>query len=247
MATLRMLKKNLSRPALSLGALLSSASWLSAILPQPLSIQTDLTYSSEYVFRGVRVAQDSFQPNIEASTGGFYTGIWANLPTDAVDSEINYYGGYGFAIPAIEEVAWDLGLTVYHYPDTGSDRTHEIYFGGSLQLPGYPAWGASLYYFHDFDIESHVGEGKLTYTCSLEGLGLPAALDFELYGGVQGGGTSSVDSYHYYGGSVALPYALTDQSTVTVALRYGTAEKFSFGPGQRGKNLFWSIGYTTSL
>lgn len=237
----------MTKTVLSLASLALPACWLGAALPQPVAISTDLTYTSDYVFRGIRLAEESFQPTIEAAVGDVYAGVWANLPTGAADSEINYYGGFGFDIPEVDFVTFDAGLTVYHYPDTGSDRTHEFYLGGNFSIPQLPQVAASLFYYYDVDIESHVGEGALTYVYSLEGIGLPASLDFSVEGGLQGGSASGLESYHYYGGSIALPYALTEFSAITATVSYATAEKYSFGEGQRGQNLFWSIGYSTSL
>lgn len=222
---------------------------LSAFIPQDLSISSDLTYTSEYVFRGIELADESFQPTVELAYGDFYAGIWANLPTAAVDSEINYYGGLSFDVPGADFVTFDAGLTVYYIPDSGDNNTHEVYLGALFDLPTLPALTASLYYFYDFDLGSHVAEAAVTYSQSLEQVGAPVSLDFTLFGGLQGSSKNKSESYNYYGASIELPMAVTEFSAVTAGVHYATAEQYSFdlAEGERGKNLFWSLGYSTSF
>lgn len=237
----------MKRTLLSFAAVALPASWLAAALPQELSVSSDLTYTSRYVFRGIQLAGNSFQPNIEAAAGDMYAGIWTNLPLEAADAEINYYAGMAVAAPEIDFFTLDVGLTVYHYPKTGSNRTHEFFLGALLPELGTPRLGASLYYFHDIDLRSHVAEAALTYSFSLEGTGAPASLDLSLLGGLQGGNRSDIESFNYYGASIELPFYLNDHATITPAVHYATAEKYSFGPGERGKNLYWSISYAASF
>lgn len=220
---------------------------LSAFIPQDLSISSDITYTSEYVFRGIELADESFQPTVELAYGDFYAGIWANLPTAVAESEINYYGGLSFDVPGADFVTFDAGLTVYYIPDNGKNNTHEVYLGALFDLPTLPALTASLYYFHDFDLGTNVLEGAVTYSQSLEQVGAPLSLDFTLFGGLQGTSKTveNVESYNYYGASIELPMAVTEFSAVTAGVHYATAEKV--GGGARGKNLFWSLGYSTSF
>lgn len=232
---------------LSLVSFSLPACWVGAALPQEFSVSSDITYASDYVFRGIKFADDSFQPTLEAAYGDFYAGIWANLPTESDASEINYYGGINFEVPGFDLASFDAGLTVYHYPGQGEQRTHEFYLGALFSIPQHPALTAGLYYFHDVDLGSHVGEGSVTYAHSLEALGLPASLDFTVLGGLQGTTKTRSESFNYYGGSIELPVALNEFSAVTAGVHYATAEKYSFGPGERGKNLFWTIGYSAAF
>lgn len=219
---------------------------IAAFLPEPIVVSTDLTFTSDDVFRGIRVAQKSFQPTIEVSSGDLYLGFWGNFPTDAAqERRLNYYGGVGVEIPDFDFIELDTGFTLYHYPGSDRDRTWEFYLGANFSFPNLPTVLASAYYFYDFDLESHVGEGAVTYLYSLERIGIPGTLDFSVYGGVQGTSGSEVESYHYYGGAIALPFSVTAFSRLTATIGYGTAEKYTFGPGERGKTLFGSLGYST--
>lgn len=216
------------------------------MLPGDFHIGNDLTYTTSYVFRGVKESGNSFQPTVEASAGDFYVGLWANLPTRG-GSKINYYGGVTALIPEVDFAILDAGLTVYHYPRSGEDRSHEFYFGGMFPSVGRPELSGTLYYFYDVDIRSHLVEAALTYTWSLEGWGLPAAVEFTGTGGVEGGSGTHRENYHYYGGSVKLPFHLSGFTTLTPGVHYATAEKFTFGPGERGKNFFWSISVSSAF
>src|SRR5690606_24759715 len=89
-------------------AVVVGGSSLSALVPvaADLGVTSDLTYATEYVFRGYELADQSFQPSIEASVGDFYVGLFANLPTQRGGlndvSEIHYYGGFAVEVPGVE-------------------------------------------------------------------------------------------------------------------------------------------------
>src|SRR5690606_34897306 len=221
-----------------------SCGGLALALPADILVGSELKYASRYVFRGVERDGNSFQPTIEASLGDFYGGLWANLPTKDRGAEIRYYAGLAATSPGLEFATFDLGATVYHFPDSGSDRTHEFYAGALFPALGRPDLRGSLYYFYDVDIRSHVGEGAVTYAWSLEGWALPAALEFTAKAGAAGGSRIKTESFHYYGGSIELPFSISGFSTITPGFHYSTAEKYRFGPGERGQNFFWTLAYS---
>jgi len=235
----------MNRAILSSLAASLPAVWATAALPEPLVVSSDLTFTSRYVFRGVKAAGNSFQPTVEAGIGDFYAGIWANLPTAPEGTEINYYAGTGIALPNIDFASLNLGLTVYHYPRAGENRTHEFFAGANFVVPPFPAVTSGLYYFYDVDLRSHVVEATGTYSLTLEKLRLPASLDLSLLGGVQSG--SRAESYHYYGAALELPFALNEHSEVKAGVHWETAERIDFEPGQRGKNTFWTVSYASSF
>lgn len=217
---------------------------MTALPSLDVSITSDLTFASEYVFRGLELADRSFQPSVEIGVDDFYAGLWANLPIEQQDSELNYYGGYAFTPPQAP-LALDAGITVYHFPDTNSNRTHEVFLGASMDNVAAPGLSAALYYFFDLDIHSHVVEGTLGYEMPLKAFAFPeASVITSIYAGGQGGSQIKSENYNYYGGSVELPYALTEVTVVTAGLHYATAEKLAFDPG---KNLFWTISLASSF
>lgn len=214
-------------------------------LPGELAVSSDISYASRYVFRGIKETGESVQPTLEVALGDLYGGVWGNFPTGAEQRKLNYYGGFGFLIPGLGFAAFDAGVTVYDYPGSGMDRTHEAYLGANFTLPERPALRGSVFYSYDVDLRSHVGEAKVTYSRTLERIGLPAAVDFSFLGGLHGGGEVKTESYSYYGASVELPLILSDTALLTTGIHYEAAEKVSFGPGERGRNLFWNVAYTT--
>jgi uncharacterized protein (TIGR02001 family) len=229
-------------------ALLAPAAWLGAALPGGVDISSELTYASRYVFRGVQQAGNSFQPTLELAMDDLYAGVWGNFPTDAGQGrELNYYGGFTLPVAAIAPASLDLGLTVYHYPGSADNSTREFYLGAIAPTVWLPRLSGSVYYFYDVDLRSHVAEAALTYSQSLERWGLPAMIDYSVLGGLVGGRGIDGESYNYYGASVDLPFHFTDYATLTPGVHYASAERYTYGPGERGRNLFWSISYSAAF
>jgi len=212
-----------------------------ATMPAPIVVESDITFASRYVFRGVQNAGNSFQPTVQASLGDLYGGVWANLPTGEGLRELHYFAGSMIALPDVRFAVLDAGLTVYHFPGAGEDRTHELYFGAQFPGLGLPNIFATLYYYYDLDVQSHVVEATGTYSYSLEGWGLPASADLSVRGGIQSG--RDAQDYRFYGAAAELPFALGESSLVTAGVRWETAERFAFGPGQRGQTFFWTLSY----
>lgn len=229
---------------------------LSAIVPAAadLGVTSDLTYASEYVFRGIERADESFQPSLEASVGDFYAGLWGNLPIrSGQQSELNYYGGFALDVPGLEMLTLDVGATVYHWPRAGLDRTHEAFVGTKFENFGIHGVSAAVYYFYDFDVRSHVVEGSVGYSFALAAMDIPASIDVSaLYGNqfgsqIEGHPFRGSENYHYYGASAELPWQLNEFSTLTAGVHYQTAEHVSLLGGGRGKNAFWTISYTAGF
>ena len=74
------MKKTLA--ALALAAALGSGSASFAAF----TLSTDLTFGSEYVFRGIKLADNTLHPSVEAGFDNFYLGIWGALPTEKRNS-----------------------------------------------------------------------------------------------------------------------------------------------------------------
>src|SRR4051812_3284375 len=59
------------------------------------SLVTDLTYTSEYIFRGLERAGGSVQPSVEATAGDFSLGLWTSQPLrHHENNEVDCYGVY---------------------------------------------------------------------------------------------------------------------------------------------------------
>ncbi len=234
-----------------LGGSSLSAQWVPTA--SELSVTSDITFASEYVYRGLERADQSFQPSIEVASGDFYAGLWTNLPIDGLQSELQYYAGLAVAVPDFPELVLDVGFTVYHWPNAGVNRSHEAFLGTKVSDFGVEGVSASLYYFYDFDVRSHVVEGSVGYSFPLEEFGLAASLDVSATYGLQSGSSMKnramrvSENYHYYGVSGEIPYHLTANSTVTAGVHYYTGEKVNQMVNGRGQNLFWTISYTAGF
>lgn len=243
-------------------AIVAGGSSLSAQLPavSNLSVTSDLTFATEYAFRGVEIADNSFQPSIEASMGDFYLGLFSNVPLEGQDqSEIHYYGGFTFALPDVDFVTFDVGAKVYHWPDAGLSRTHEGFIGAKFEDVGLEGVNAAVYYFYDLDRDAHVLEGKVGYSFQLDRNGR-SSLDVSAFFGNQFGNIDQGqvtrtgdamrvnENYHYYGASLEIPYQVSEFSALTAGAHYQTAEDADLrGSNLNDDNLYWTISYTAGF
>lgn len=96
---------------------------VASVFGQPIAAPTPTftvtpAVTSQYMFRGVRLAGPSFEPAIEYDRGGLALGVWANFPVqDKVpgqsDPEIDPYGWYKIAIN--DSVSVQPGFTWYTF------------------------------------------------------------------------------------------------------------------------------------
>lgn len=82
-------------------------------------------FTSQYLFRGVRVAGASFQPSLDYAAGPLALGVWSSSAlTDRVggdsDPEFDFYATYAFYN---DDETWSLvpGFWLYTYPDAERD------------------------------------------------------------------------------------------------------------------------------
>lgn len=222
--------------ALVTGALLRADEAPVAAPATSYSVTADFPYVSTYVFRGVKVTDDAFQPSLKLSAGSAYGGIWLSQPFDSkFDNEIDFYGGYTFALSG----GWslDVGGTLYYYPQldtsTGADSST---FEGYVGLTG-TIGGVSLgaYVYRDFTLDATTVQGNLGY-------GVPINDKVSCNFAVTLGYVSPDhgDGYTYYGAAVALPWKINDKATITVGANYATNDI----DGAKD-NLFWvNAGFT---
>lgn len=92
-----------------------------------LSISTAIDFETEYIFRGLQLADESIMPSIDFAYDSFYFGIWSAQPiTKSQDNEIDFYGGVGFDLS--EGVSVDFGVTLYYYPvTTKQSKSTEVF------------------------------------------------------------------------------------------------------------------------
>lgn len=178
-----------------------------------LSVTVDVTYVTDYVFRGAKLGDASIQPSVEAAYGDFYAGAWH---TDEVSSntvnanETDFYAGYGLAVT--DKLKLDVGATAYTYTGGGSDDTFEAFVGASLDVLLTP----SLYYYYDFDLDVSTVEASIGYSIPVDAI--KASVDLSAkYGWVA---PDSGEQRVYGSVGVSVPYKLSETATLTAGVDY---------------------------
>lgn len=246
-----MIKKTiLALAALTAGV---SAQAAEAAKSSALSVTADISYVSQYVFRGLLMADDSVQPSIEATYGDFYAGVWYsdavntyNLNSDrkVTTSETDLYIGYGYKVS--ESIKLDVGVTRYLYEGQSADDVTEFYVGASVDTFLKP----SVYAYYS---EEAYNAGVATYTASI---GHSIALDFihsSLDLSALVGFVNAYDNEEYVYGvlSAAIPYKLSENATLTVGVDYvaNDDDRFEniYGPSGAGPLVVEATGYSDTL
>ncbi|MGJ8561291.1 MAG: TorF family putative porin [Litorimonas sp.] len=182
------------------------------------SLSADLV--SDYVFRGVSLADTAAQTGVEVGAGNFYAGAWFSTGVGDTSilagDEVDLYMGYGLDLS--EVISADVGVTYYHYPQGGSlfsenggaAGTYEVYGGLAFDYSLSP----SLYAFYDFTLENFTVEGSVGHSVAASD---SVSLDLGLSAGlVDGNGFS----YEYGTASAAVSKAITDTASVYVGANY---------------------------
>ncbi len=198
--------------ALLLAAVITGGS-LSAQEESSYSITVDFPYVSDYVFRGVKYADDSIQPSIEFAAGDFYAGMWTSQPvTGNIANEFDFYLGYGVALN--DTWALDFGFCYYYYPETPSgDEQFEPYVGIAGDLGS--GLSASAYYYYETEFEASTFQVGLGYSFEVSDTSsFDVAGDFGFVG-FDGGG-----DYSYWSLSGTYNLALNDTAGTYVGVVY---------------------------
>jgi uncharacterized protein (TIGR02001 family) len=206
--------------ALTIAALAACVSLQAQAPTSSYSITVDFPYTSKYVFRGVELAKESFQPSIEVASGNWYAGLWTNQPiTKGIENEIDFYAGYG--IPLSDTWSLDTGATLYYYPEANKnvadEHTTEFFAGLTGTLGGF---SPSFYTYYDIDLKAWTFQTAVGYSVALSD---QASLDFSAsLGRVDTDGGSD---YTYYGAGVTLPYKLSDSATLNLGVQYAATNE----------------------
>lgn len=208
------------KKSLLLASVLAGATVLSA-QQSSYSVTVDFPFVSKYVFRGVQINKESFQPSVEISSGNGYLGLWTSFPIteendDADETEIDVYLGYNFALS--DTISMDVGGTMYYYPQlntlggTIDKRTYEAYVGFNFDIEGFTP---ALYAYYDFTLKSFTLQGSAGYSFPLTDLGTSLDVAAAL-GYVDGDGFN----YTYWSLGATVPYKLADNATFNVGVSY---------------------------
>lgn len=230
----------MKKTILALAALAAcvSASAQTATKPAALAVTLDVTYVSDYVFRGTKLADASIQPSVEASYANFYAGVWYS---DAIsqsvgffDSEADLYAGYNLAIN--DTFSADFGVTRYTYNGGSQGDTTEAFGGIKANVLLSP----SVYYYYDFDLEVSSYIGSIGYSLPIAKLGLSLDLS-AVIGYVQIPG----NDYTYWGAGVAVPYKLSDAAKLTAAVNWTSVDQANLNPDQ--DQVVFSVGLSVGF
>lgn len=187
-----------------------------AAYAQDVSVSTGVDLVSDYVFRGVSLADTALQPFAEASVGSFTFGAWASTglgdTSITAGDELDLYASYGFDLS--DSVSLSTGITYYHYPQGGSlfetegggAGTYELSLGTSFDTVLAP----SLTAYYDLTLEALTIEGGIGHSVPV---GEKTSLDLGASVGlVDGDGFS----YEYGNASASFGYALSDNTSAYI-------------------------------
>lgn len=215
---------------------------------EDISVSTSIDYTTDYVFRGVSLADSAIQPGVEMAMGNFTAGAWFSTgigdTSILAGDELDLYASYSFAVS--ETVGLDVGVTYYHYPQGGSlfstngggSGTYEAFASVGFDTPLSPS--ASVYY--DFTLEALTLEGGVGHSVPV---GPKTSFDLgATVGLVDGDGFS----YEYAGASASLGYAFTDDVSAYVGANFALSSddtlnyKKILAGGGKDSLLFFGTG-----
>ncbi len=234
-------------------------------MPDQYSLLMQMEYESRHVFRGLKQADDTFNPSLELGYGDTYFGWDAYFPTSQDESgmqEHQLYAGAEIALPGVENMGFDIGTVVYDFPHQDQNRNHEFY-GGLLfgNFPNAPGLQVSAYLRHDADVKHTILEPAIRYQHDFEGpqMLIPIRIQFDGYAGfladqkrVNNYRTIEIpsdqrgykDSYNYYGGSARIFFRIDPNATLGAGLHYADAINQDEDLQPRDNNLFWTVSLT---
>ena len=228
--------------ALAFSASAHDGSFSTKSLTSPSRSALKLTGTAEfttaYMFRGDKLADDSVQASVEISYEilGFdaYAGAWATEPLHhKMDkykeilknlSQVDFYGGLMYSLYI---VVFDVGYQYFWYPydHEGKSYQNELYGGITLDttdlLYGFNIT-PSIYYYYNFQLDTHNVEASLSYEFPLGsymgfgGLTMPISANYAFVKCESG----AFDQYMYAGATIDLAYSITRNFTISGGARY---------------------------
>ncbi|WP_026942572.1 TorF family putative porin [Hellea balneolensis] len=190
-----------------------------------ISVSTSIDYVTDYVFRGVSLADTAIQPGVEVSAGDFTVGAWFSTGVGDTSifagDEVDLYASY--SLPLSDSLSADVGITYYHYPQGGSlfstndggSGTYEVFASLGFDAPLAPSVSA----YYDFTLEAFTLEGGVGHSIAT---GDKTSLDLgATVGLVDGDGFS----YEYGSASASVGYAFTDAVSAYVGVNYALSSE----------------------
>ena len=196
---------------------------------QDVSVSTSIDYVSEYVFRGVTLAETAIQPGVEVAVGDFAVGAWFSTGVGETSvfagDEVDLYASYGFGLS--ELISGSVGITYYHYPqggglfstNDGASGTYEVSAGLGFDTLLAP----SLTAYYDLTLDNFTLEGGVGHSFPVAE---KTSFDLSLTAGLVD--VDDGESYEYGVASAGLSYAFTDAVSVYGNLNYGLSSEDTF-------------------
>ena len=238
---------NIIRRTLLAATLIAGSSAVaSAAGAQDVSVSTGVDLVSDYVFRGVSLADTAVQPYVELGVGNFTVGAWASTglgdTSILAGDELDLYAGY--SVPLDGALSLDLGVTYYHYPQGGdlfstNDGTSGTYEVSAALGFGEVPLSPSIAAYYDLTLEAFTLEGAVGHSV---GIGEKQGLDLGLtVGHVDGDGFS----YEWGQASAALSHGFTDDVSVYAGVNYtlNSEDALNYSRilnGEPKGDLFWA-------
>lgn len=210
---------------LGTAALLTAAAAPMAAQAGDVSVSTSIDYVTDYVFRGVSLADTAIQPGVEVSAGDFTVGAWFSTGVGDTSilagDEVDLYASYSFALS--DTISTDVGVTYYHYPQGGSlfstndggSGTYEVFASVGFDTALSPSVSA----YYDLTLEAFTLEGGVGHSIPA---GDKTSVDLgATVGLVDGDGFS----YEYGSASASLGYAFTDAVSAYVGANYAMSSE----------------------
>jgi uncharacterized protein (TIGR02001 family) len=207
------------------------------------SVTSDFSYTSEYVFRGIKNSNAAFQGSVEVGQDDFRVGLWTSQPIDSkggnYNNEIDFYAGYKIKLD--RDLTADFVATYYYYPEAIGGVTHHSYelgVGGTYDLggasPALAGVSTSLYYYYDFRLRQQTLQASVGYSLALKDFG--TSLDFSVFAGTakannltpDDNGPKVGEAYNYYGIGLNVPYKLAENAQVHAGVSYAVNDKFFY-------------------
>jgi len=252
----------MKKTALIIAALMAAGvSYADGVTAKPsYSVTSDFSYTSEYVFRGIKNSNAAFQGSVEVGQDDFRLGVWTSQPIDSKgqdNNEIDFYAGY--KIKLSRDLTADFVGTYYYYPEAVGGQTHHSYelgVGGIYNLggmsPAFKGVSTSLYYYYDFRLKAQTVQASLGYSLALTDFG--TSIDVNVFAGQSAvhdfspdvDGVATRESWTYYGIGVNIPYKLAENAQVHVGASLSQNDKFftDFRPHQNASvNAGVTIGF----
>lgn len=250
------MKRLLSSLLLLAGSTLSplaAAETTPAVAPLPeMTWTVTPAVTSQYLFRGVRLAGASFQPAVDFAYGPLALGLWSSVALEDHasgdgDPEIDFYGSYTIPVGQWSRVEAEFvpGFQLYTYPD--AERS-----GGYYRATFEPSVGANLIVagvkltpkaYYDFMLKGATFECTAAVAVPLPALGteleLSASIGTFRWKDIAADVDPAVKNWgDYWTVGAAVPYQVTANSSVKLAVLYseGRNNFFKQGTSPREEN-----------